>query len=529
MRTSREIYEELAAIRSPFLARAMACAMYTIPSLLSGTGNGASDTSGEMIGVGFNTRGPQLVNHAANVYMQTLFPASRSFFRIALDPDLLDKVVISDDNPNGIEKSLLEYKLSRHENKAKLRYEKQGHRKAGLEALKHLIVTGNCLYVCPDPKVKKGRAQVYAMDEYTVRTDLDGNMIECIMLDKKAIINLPVELRASVMKQLNYASVQDTWGKTVELYTHLRLNDSDNSTWLVRQEVEGICVPGSERSIKAEDMRWFHLTWDTVRREMWGRGLVELYSPVFHAVEVLNEALVTGAAITLDFKFLVDPSSPIDILRLNDSATGTYHYGRRDDVNLVSKALSGDIAAIDALVQRLEGILNQAFLWNVPRSAERVTAEEIRTQVRELQQSHGGNFGNFAVVWQLPLAENLLRGVDIRIGKIKEIEPLIITGLDALGRVSVNEQITMVFQDLSVVAQYPQELLQQLGVKWNALFKTLCAGRDVDTDTFCMTDQEIKDAMEAEQQRQLELQSAGSAQNEPQKAGPPPLDASAKE
>ena len=369
-RTTKAVYEELKADREPYLQRALVYAGYTVRSILAASEH-STDTSHTEMSVGYNTRGPQLVNHASNIYMLTLFPPHRSFHKLELDPDLRDELVKSDKNPKGIDNAALKYELSRHENRSRVIFEKKGNRRAALEAIKHLIVTGNCLYVYPDKKNKESKAQVYALDEYVIRRDLDGNVTEILMLDQKSLLSLPLKYRSEVCIALDIDpnDLEILRTKTVELYTHLQKQVDGN--WQLHQEIETVTVTGPT-VIKSKDMRWLPLTWNRVRREVYGRGLVEDYAPVFNAAEVLNEALITGAAITLDFKFLVEPSSPVDIQRLNDSVTGSYHLGRQGDISLIERARSGDIQAIDVLAQRMEQILQQAFLWNAPRNAERV-------------------------------------------------------------------------------------------------------------------------------------------------------------
>ena len=135
---------------------------------------------------------------------------------------------------------------------------------------------------------------------------------------------------------------------------------------------------------------------------------------------------------------------------------------------------------------------------------------------QELEKSHGGNYGILADEWQSPLANLIMQEIDVQFSKAP-IEPIIITGLDALGRSSVNESISLVFQDLASVAQFPPELLEELGVVWGKLFKTLCAGRDVDTADFTMTDAELQEFLQQKQQamQQQQQQEQPGAQEQP--------------
>jgi hypothetical protein len=84
--------------------------------------------------------------------------------------------------------------------------------------------------------------------------------------------------------------------------------------------------------------------------------------------------------------------------------------------------------------------LGHAFLLNtaVQRSGERVTATEVRAMIAELEASLGGVFATLSEELSTPLV-TLVMGQMLRRRKLRKmpkgmVRPIIVTGLDALGR-----------------------------------------------------------------------------------------------
>lgn len=478
------IYEELKSIRNHYTARGMEYSGYTIRSILPALES--TDTSGQTLSVRFNTIGPMLVNHLANKYVTTLFPAIGSFFKLDLEEEAKEAILKSETNPGGAPASLVEYALAMMEQQARKLFDKLNSRPTILEAMKHLIVVGNCLLLFPEPDNKKGKVQLYALDEYVIRRDLDGNVLEIITRDSQSLMSLGLSIRMQVAALKGISKTDEMYTATCDLYTRIALQPDGD--WLITQAVDEVPV-GETVTMKDDDMRWIPMRWNSVRREVYGRGHVEDYSSVFYALEVLNEAITTGTAISLDLKFLVDPTSVVDIHALNNSANGSYHFGKATDVSMIDRAQKGDLMAVGQLITRLEQILRQAFLFNTPRDSERTTAEEVRLMANELETSHGGVFGELANTLQRPIATLLIQRID---GDIKgtQIEPQIVTGLDAMGRGSMNDLIMQCFNAMQNIMQTQPEVLEMMRVDPGALFAVVAANYGVKYKDFTITEEE---------------------------------------
>lgn len=233
---------------------------------------------------------------------------------------------------------------------------------------------------------------------------------------------------------------------------------------------------------------------------MYGRGLVEDHYGAFYALSVLTEAIVTGSAIMTDFKFLVRPGSILDVVAMNAAASGTYHYGDPDDVHAVETGKVNDFKFIFDIIQWYKQTLGKAFLSlsSQMRDAERVTAEENRMRAMELETAHGGVFSNFSLTLQKPVAERLMRDIEVDI-KGSAIEPVIVTGLDAMGRTADNEKMILLFQDLSQLQNVPEEIRGR--IKPSELVILMANGRDVDVDKCIMTEEEY--VKQVQDQRQM--------------------------
>lgn len=107
---------------------------------------------------------------------------------------------------------------------------------------------------------------------------------------------------------------------------------------------------------------------------------------------------------------------------------------------------------------------------------------------------------------QTPMATLLLRDLDV-ILKNTGIEPVIMTGLDAMGRASDNEKFLYLFNDLAAMNNVPEEFRGWF--KGNELLTKLGTGRDIDTSVI-KTIQEYQADQQANMNQQTELK-AGEA------------------
>jgi len=353
------------------------------------------------------------------------------------------------------------------------------------------------LYFPPDDEF----VQTYPLDNYVVWRDLSGKLLEIVTVDHTSINAVPLDIRDEVLaaKAKELQGDADINKVKVDIYTWIRRDHNNPKKFLVDQSVEDINI-GKQDTYLEHLLPWIPCTWNRVRREVYGRGLVEDHYGGFYSMSILAEALVIAGAIASDFKWLVKPGSVLDVVAMNKSASGTYHYGHPDDVKAIETGKRNDIQFVAQLLDNYRKQLGKVFLVlsTQLRDAERVTAEENRLRAQELNKAHGGVFGNLALILQRPVAELLLRDLDV-IVKGSTVEPVVMTGLDAMGRTSENEKILAAFNDLTVLNTVPEEIRARL--KASDLLKTIFLGRDVDAD-ITMTEEEflVKQAEMAEAQ-----------------------------
>jgi len=287
-------FKLLKTFRDPYLTRAYSYAKVTLPYLVSEQ----DDNSSSEVQLDYNSVGAEYVNHLSNRYMQELFPAARSFFKLKME----EEAVQEQESVDGMNKAEQEALLVAGERKGRWMFEQRHARTSILDGLKHTIVTGNaCLYW---PPKKESKVQMYALDEYVLMRSMDGTLLELITEDKKAVLALDPEIKDQVIADMDLGDDADLTKVTAKLYTYIKMDEQNPLVYNVAQAIEGVPVPGSEQSYPADLLPWLPMTWNRTRREMYGRGLVEDHYGAFFAMSVLTEAIVTGGAIMTDFKFL---------------------------------------------------------------------------------------------------------------------------------------------------------------------------------------------------------------------------------
>lgn len=478
-------YNTLKTERDKYKLRAINYSKVTIPYIMPES----EDITSQELQTDFNSIGADLVNSLANKYAQELFPPSRPFFRLRIDELVRQE---------GQDTAKLDGLLALAERRARWAFEQRQARPVLLDLLKHCIITGNALlYFPPDG----GKPTLYALDEYVVNRSISGEVLEIVTVDTKAINALDEEIRDDVIAALDVDTDENMNEMTATIYTYIRRNKDNPAEYIVDQSVENVPVGDPNQIYKKELLPWITCVWTRTRKEHYGRGLVEDHYGSFWALSVLTEAMVTGAAVMTDIKYLVRPGSVLDVAAMNNAATGTYHYGMPDDVNTVQTNKSADFSFINAVIQDYRQHLGKVFLSisSQMRDAERVTAEENRIRAMELEQAHGGTFSSFAVTLQQPMAMLLLRDIDLNI-QGTGIDPIVVTGLDAMGRSAENEKLRYFFDDLAMLNNLPDTTRARL--KESSVMTILASGRDVEVEKVVMTDKEYAQAQQAAQEQQ---------------------------
>lgn len=415
--TIKSRWTKLITLKHAILQRARQCAMVTIPALLPPEGH----TEQQALGTPWQGLGARGVNHLASKLMLAILPPNTPFFRMMLDDFSMEKF---SQEPGA--KAEIDKALNKIERAVMNWVETSKARVPIFEALRLLIATGNTLLYIPNT----GGVKTYRLDQYCVKRDPLGNVIEIVILERCHPSTLPESVRDIAEKATK------NHDETVDLYTRVLRNEGK---WEVNQEVNDVSIPESKGIFDIDDCPYLALRWTAIASEDYGRGLAEEYLGDLISLEGLMQAIVEGSVAASKVLFLNNPNGTTNSTALSKAANGSFVAGNAADVTVLQMQKYADFKIAAETIDRIERRLSYAFLLNtsVQRQAERVTAEEIRFMIGELEDSLGGQYSILAQELQLPFVSRMMKQMR-GLGKLppipKEIKPIITTGLEALGR-----------------------------------------------------------------------------------------------
>ncbi len=477
-------YEKLAIKRHPFLERSRECAELTQPYLMMRPGQTQFVTPWQGIG----SRG---VNNLAAKLLLALLPPNSPFFRLVVqEAELVD----------------VDPKLKLHVDEALTQCERllmteieTGAMRVGVfEALKHLIVTGNSLiYLVPE-----GGIRVFHLDQYVIRRDPAGHALEIIVHEKvdRTFVDLPLD-------SLGIDKPSSSDQTTVDLFTSITWQDD---RWHVLQEVGGVLVPESKGTYPKDCSPWLALRFIRVDGEDYGRGLVEEYLGDLKSLETLTKAIVEGSAAAAKVLFLVKPNSTTKETVLAEAPNGAIRSGNAEDVTVLQVQKYADFRVARETMEHMTQRLSYAFLLNssIQRQGERVTAEEIRHMAGELEDALGGVYSILSQEFQLPLILRLMHQMERRglFPKLPKgmVRPMIVTGLEALGRGHDLLKLQSFVGDLASLGQALPEILMRINPE--ELIKRLCIARGLDAQGLILSEEELMQKQAIQQQAQMQAQ-----------------------
>ena len=507
--TIATLWQEMEQDKGDLVARSGQYGMWTIPSITMDVSTQRDQEADK----GHVVVGARLVNHLSNRVADTMFPHSRPFIMVMLTPEAqlaLEKEVGEDGA--GQLSEVVRSSTARIEETAMRKLRMTAYRPMAVMAIKHLIITGNAMI----RRQKSGVRIVYGVRDFCIRRDLDGAMQECILRDTKKFGNLPLDVQ-TIMRAMGVKSYLDT--TEVVLYSHYKF---DGKRWVFKQAADNVALADPKHFTK-EDLPVLPLTWSLARGEDYGRGLVEDNAIAFHNLDVLTAALIDLMAAIADIKFLVKTSSIIDVAAINKAERGTYHSGNEGDITVPEIGKRGDIKIMMEAITKWERDLSQAFLLNSAstRDAERVTAEEIRMNARELESGFGGLYSKLALEWQQLEGDWAVRAVDIGslLGKAKAalFEVIVVTGLESLSREGQLDNLRLAIGDMQLLDTVPEEIRAVINPLLFATF--IFTNRGVKLEQFLYTKEQVQANRDAEMKQQQELMSAQATANVQEEGG----------
>ena len=487
-------YSELATERSTYLTQGQEYSRMTLPYLLPESMTRGSDANQH----GFQSHGAKLVNHLSNKLALTLFPPQRSFFGISLGEEASEALAAIGVGESDISRQVVSITHRAEKLGAKL-----GLRTGLIEGFKQLVVSGNVALHLPN----KGGMQAIPLDRYVVKRSLVGDVQEFITYQEKSFSAFSKSMKAKLKASKGGKNFKGN--EKIKLYTRAVWCETEDK-WKVDQSADDIPI-GEVSRVKSSKLPWIILRWNTAYGEDYGRGLCEDQAGYLHLLDYLSEAMTKGMVLMADIKYLVRPGSTTSPEELMETPTGEFISGNRDDIGVLQLEKYANFDTIMGALNDVKRELGQAFMMNSAnrRDAERVTTYELRLDANEMETSLGGIYSQFSQTLQPALAILLLDRVNPKLVDI--VEPNILTGIDALGRVGDLDKIMQFSEMMTIPNNWPDDVRARM--QWDKYISKVTEAISMESE-WLMTEEEFKEAQgeqRSEQQQEMMLAQASKA------------------
>jgi hypothetical protein len=521
--TCKHRYEQLRGDRDYYLDRARSSSRLTLPYLIPRS-NDPGRGNKDVFTLPWNGIGARGVHNLASRLLLALLPPTESFFRFTVDEAASQQQEMQWQQQGASEekiaamKSEIELTLNRLELAVLRSIETSNDRVAVHEAMVHLIVAGNCLLF-----VSEDGLQCFHLNRYVLLRDQVGNPVEAVVCEEMALEALPAKVQEILKGQddelkgiLDGDDPAPKKEKNVRLFTHVTWENDGKVHW--HQEVKDQVIEGTEGSAPIEASPWLPLRMIRQDGSSYGPGYIESACIAdLQTAEALSQAITEGALISAQVKHLVKPSGVTNAKQLADAANGAYLPGNPEDVFTVQTGKGNDLNVALTALARIEARLAQAMMLADVRDSERTTAEEVRLQAQQIENSLGSIYAILTVEFQAPYIARKLELFQRQTGQRLPkdmVKPMVSVGLAAVGRGN----------DLEKTARFMQILQQTIGPEGLAqyvvpteLIKRLASAMGINPLGLVKTEQQL--AAEAQQQQQMAMaqQAMAAGMADPQK------------
>ena len=473
---------KLDGARSSVIDRAKQCSELTIPSLLVD----ATHTEETSLPTPYQSLGARAVNNLASKLLLSLLPPNAPFFRFV--PDKLAMMELEESSPGSMAE--VQERLADLERGLSAQIEREALRVPVFEALKLLVATGNALLY----RDKNEGTRVFNMNSYVVKRSPEGIVKEIMTRERVRQDDLP--------EGLDTTGAED---KDIDLFTSIKWN---GKRYDVFQEALDQEIPGTRGTYTKKNLPYMPLRWTAIHNEDYGRGLVEQYIGDLRSLEALSMSIVEASAAAAKVLFFVDPVGSTQISTVAKAQSGAIVKGRAADVSTLQMDKSHDLNIAYQTMNDIQRRLASAFLLNesARRDAERVTAEEVRLMAGELEDALGGIYSILTQELQLPLIKLMMITSKIKFPE-GLVEPIIVTGVEALGR----------GHDYNKLVQFAQTLQQLLGpeifaqyTNVSAVIEQIGTSLGIETDGIIKSQEQIQMEQQQAMMQQMAQQGMGS-------------------
>ena len=480
-------YNKLEINRETYLERARDCAKLTIPTLFPAKGvNEATEFQ-----TPYQSIGARGVMNLASKLMLALFPPHAPFFRLSVDELVYKQIQGSPEQKQTIEQGLSKIEKAVMDN-----MEVSNDRVAVYEALKQLIVSGNCLLKLTDTGLR-----VFRLENYVIKRDPQGHILKIIIKESLNPATLPNKIREALLENKSEDYDKD---KDLDLFTCII---REPKRYSVMQECNKKIILQSE--YKLDQLPFIALRFNRVDGMDYGRSHVEHFYGDLRSLEGLTRAILEGSSASAKMLFMVSPNGTTRASALSSAPNGAIIEGNSGDVSVLQANKFADFRIAFETSNRIETRLNFAFLLNasVQRQAERVTATEVQLVAQELQDALGGIYGLLTTEFQLPYIHAklaMLRKQKLLPNLPKDIvRPKIIVGMEALGRASDRLRLLQFMSDLA--GTLGAEVLAK-HINLDDAIKKFAIANGIDTEGLLKSVEQIQQEQQQAQQQQFAQQ-----------------------
>lgn len=488
-KTIRERFHTLDSLRHSKMERGRHCSSLTVPSLLPPEG-----WNEEMsLNSPYSSVASRGVTSMASRILSALLPLNDTpFFRFELKNGM---------EPDRETTEFLEAVSYQVYNKLS----SKNLRETLFLALQHLIVVGDCLLIQEDNL----NFRVLRLDQYVVRRNVDGDVIE--------ILHLEYTSKPNDEDAYSYytTSVDDRSRKGYDTI-YCRMTKEDDMWSVVKEDEDGNVVDRGTYTVSP----YIPLRWTGVAGENYGRSHCEDIIGDIQALESYTEAGMEGMAAGSAFWIGIDPAGLTELDDVALAQNGSFVPARANDVFTITPSgqMNSQIQSTQAAIEMMRREIGVAFLMDSATmpTGDRVTATAIRTIGRELEQVLGGAFSAIARQLMKPMVQRTVllmldnEEIDPKLenafeeeGGLLSIE--IVTGLLALSR---DSDLTKLMQMGEMVRNLPPEAMALF--KWDSYGRALITSLGFDASNWIKSEEEAR-------QEQLEMaQMQGELANQQQ-------------
>jgi hypothetical protein len=515
-------YRALESDRNYYLQRARSSARLTLPYLipLSDEPTAMENQTWPLPWNGIGARG---VHNLASRLLLALLPPTETFFRFTIDEIAMAKqeadAAAAGSAPEevGRQKSELDLALARLERAVLRSIETSNDRVAVHEMLLHLVISGNVLMYVSEEGLK-----CFHLNRYVCRRDPMGNPLEAIVCEVLSVESLPENARQMLEEGDGEVEgiVDDDetpeYERTVRIYTHVQW-EGKKVKWY--QELKDEEIPGTRGTASISESPWLPLRMYRIDGQGYSPGYVEAACIAdLQTAEALSQAIAEGSLVSAQVKHLVKPSGIANPKKLAEAPNGAYLPGNPDDVFTIQVNKAADLNVAAQGLARIEARLAQAFMLADVRDSERTTAEEVRLQALQIENSLGSIYAILTTEFQQPYVARKL-AILTRKGKLPKlpedlVKPVVSVGLAAVGRGN----------DLEKTARFMTILQQSLGpegiatyVMPSELIRRLASAMGMDIIGLVKTEEQLAQEQQAQQQMAMAQQAMAAGMADPQK------------